>query len=269
MLWKRVVSAVIPLPLILACIHYAPTWAWALMVALFTSVAHFEFLTITAGGRSFGERLAQTLLGVVAIVLMGVFPGRFTGEIVACAILVPQLWVLFSPGEMTTAFPRAAAITTGYFYVVGLMSFLVWLHLLPSGPFWLYVAFFVAWAGDTGAYFAGRAFGKHKLYPLVSPKKTWEGAIGGLLGSLGGVLLAKVWFFPALTFVDCALIALPGGAIGQMGDLCESLLKRSYDVKDSGTIMPGHGGILDRADALMFVMPWVYLYAVRFHPIAS
>ena len=269
MLWKRVVSAVIPLPLILATIHYAPTWGWAIFVAVVTAIAHFEFLTITGGGRTFAEKLALTVLGGAALLSIGFFPGRFLGELVAGAILVPFLWVLFSPGDMRTAYPRAASITVSYFYVVGLMSFLVWLHLLPEGRSWIYVSFFVAWAGDTGAYFAGRAFGKHKLYALVSPKKTWEGAIGGLLGSLGGTLLAKFWFFPAPTYLDCVLVAIPGGAIGQMGDLCESLLKRSYDVKDSGTILPGHGGILDRADALMFVMPWVFLCAVRFHPVGG
>src|SRR5262249_38307526 len=114
----------------------------------------------------------------------------------------------------------------------------------------------------TGAYVAGRLFGKAKLYPAVSPGKTWAGAIGGLVGSFGGAALANLWYFPALGWGHGAVISVVGGAIGQSGDLVESMLKRSFGVKDSGNILPGHGGILDRVDAVLFISPWVCAYAV-------
>jgi len=120
----------------------------------------------------------------------------------------------------------------------------------------------IAWIGDTGAYFAGRFLGKTKLYEAVSPKKTREGFAGSLVGSACGALLAHFWYLPALPLVSGIVIAVLAGGLGQMGDLVESLLKRSTGIKDSGWIVPGHGGILDRIDALLIVSPIIYLYTV-------
>jgi phosphatidate cytidylyltransferase len=119
----------------------------------------------------------------------------------------------------------------------------------------------VTWLGDTGAYFAGRFLGKHKLYAAVSPKKTWEGAVGGVDGALVAAIVMKLARFEdALPWLDLVLIAVPGAMLGQMGDLVESLFKRSTGVKDSGSILPGHGGILDRIDAVLFFAPYVFVY---------
>ena len=118
----------------------------------------------------------------------------------------------------------------------------------------------IAWLGDTGGYFAGRYLGKTKLYEAVSPKKTREGFFGSLGGAVCGSLLAHFWYLPTLPLVHGLLLAVVGGALGQMGDLVESLLKRSTGIKDSGSIVPGHGGLLDRVDALLVVSPIVYLY---------
>ncbi len=122
----------------------------------------------------------------------------------------------------------------------------------------------IVMTNDSAAYYTGSAFGKHRLYPLVSPKKSVEGAIGGLIGSLGGTLLAKFTFFPQLTFSDAVVTALVIGMVGQAGDLFESLLKRSFGVKDSGTIIPGHGGVLDRLDSILFAAPITYYYVILF-----
>jgi len=124
----------------------------------------------------------------------------------------------------------------------------------------------VAWLADTGGYFAGRFLGNAKLYPAVSPKKTWAGAWGGLAGSVVGVAVLKLFFAEWLTWLDVFMIAIPGGIIGQMGDLAESLIKRSVGVKDSGTLLPGHGGILDRIDAVLFIAPYVYAYLMVRYP---
>jgi phosphatidate cytidylyltransferase len=115
---------------------------------------------------------------------------------------------------------------------------------------------------DTAAYYTGGAFGRHRLYPLVSPKKSIEGALGGLGGSIIGTLLARFTFFPQLTLTDCLVTGIVIGILGQAGDLFESLLKRSFGVKDSGTIFPGHGGVLDRLDSIIFAAPAAYYYAV-------
>jgi phosphatidate cytidylyltransferase len=132
---------------------------------------------------------------------------------------------------------------------------------VADGAFWVFVAVAVTFANDTGAYFAGRALGRHKLYPAISPAKTVEGWAGGLVASVGVVFLARATFFPALTVADCLLVAVPAAFLGPAGDLVESMLKRSGGVKDSGRLLPGHGGMLDRIDALLFVGAWVYAFA--------
>jgi phosphatidate cytidylyltransferase len=121
-----------------------------------------------------------------------------------------------------------------------------------------------AWWGDTGGYFAGRFLGKHKLYAAVSPNKTVEGAVGGLVGSVAGALAASLGFLRAVPLSHSIPLAILAGVLGQAGDLGESLIKRSTGVKDSGAIVPGHGGILDRVDALLMASITVYMYALWF-----
>ena len=136
------------------------------------------------------------------------------------------------------------------------------LRVGPSGLQWVISALVITWANDTCAYFAGRLLGRHKLHPAVSPNKTWEGFAGGRGGLGGGDVHRPVGGFPALTTMDCWVLGLLGAVLGPLGDLCESMLKRAHGVKDSGTLIPGHGGLLDRVDALLFNAPAVYLYVV-------
>jgi len=142
-----------------------------------------------------------------------------------------------------------------------LMSHLILLRGLPHGIQWIFLVLVIVMCGDSAAFYVGSRMGKTKLYPLVSPNKSVEGSIGGLLGSIVGALLVKVGFFPELTLGDCVGAALLLGVLGQLGDLFESLLKRSCGVKDSGTIVPGHGGILDRLDSILFAAPAAFYYA--------
>jgi len=139
----------------------------------------------------------------------------------------------------------------------------------PEGLQWVISALVITWANDTCAYFAGRLFGRHKLHPAVSPNKTWEGFAGGAFGSVAGMFVARWVAFPALTTVDCIALGLLGAVLGPLGDLCESLLKRAHGVKDSGTLIPGHGGLLDRVDALLFNAPAVYLYVIAVRALVS
>jgi phosphatidate cytidylyltransferase len=136
--------------------------------------------------------------------------------------------------------------------------------LRQFGVGWVILAFVVTWANDTFAYFAGRAFGRHKLFERISPKKTWEGFAGGAAGSIAGALVTRALLPDDLGRLStAAIIAIgAGGAVlGPLGDLCESMFKRAAGVKDSGWIIPGHGGLLDRIDALLFVAPWIYVWA--------
>lgn len=167
---------------------------------------------------------------------------------------------LFGRGELQAIMARIGKTSFGLLYVGFLLSHLVLLRNLTSGLAWSFFLLSVIFMGDTGAYYVGKAFGRHGLYRKVSPGKTVEGAIAGFAGSLVGGLVFWSFFIRPFSFIHCAILALGMGALGQAGDLCESLIKRSAGVKDSGSILPGHGGILDRIDGLFFAAPFLYHY---------
>lgn len=176
--------------------------------------------------------------------------------------LVFSLLILFRIRDISDAAREVAFILLGFLYIPFLLVHLVMLRQTPYGVQWLLVIMLIVMTNDSAAYYTGSAFGKHRLYALVSPKKSIEGAIGGLFGSLCGTLLAKLTFFAQLTFTDALVTAIVVGLTGQCGDLFESLLKRSFGVKDSGTLIPGHGGILDRMDSILFAAPVTYYYVM-------
>lgn len=186
--------------------------------------------------------------------------------IAGLVVVLSMAQVTLRPGEqLEGAADKVGRYVLGVGWIAGLLPFLVSLRQLPQGLAWVGLAMVISWSADTGAYFAGRAFGKTKLYPRVSPKKTVEGLLGGLVGSTLGVLAMRAAFLHELTMIDVIFYGVVASGLGVMGDLCESLLKRAYHVKDSGWIMPGHGGILDRIDSLLFVAPTVYAWAVLVH----
>jgi phosphatidate cytidylyltransferase len=174
-----------------------------------------------------------------------------------------SLLFLFRIRAIDEAAHEIAFALLGFLYIPFLLVHLVLLHQTTYGIQWLLVIMLIVMTNDTAAYYCGSAFGKHRLYEKVSPKKSIEGAIGGLCGSICGTLLAKYTFFPQLTFIDAVVTAVVIGTIGQLGDLFESLLKRSFGVKDSGTLIPGHGGVLDRMDSILFAAPVTYYYVIH------
>jgi len=186
--------------------------------------------------------------------------------VAAMALLVLNL---FRPGPIEGAPQRVAASALAWLYCGVLIATVVGLRV-QFGFAWVILAFVVTWLNDTLAYFGGRFFGRTPFFPKVSPKKTWEGFAGGVLGSVLGALLTKAVFLalpqPAgetfqLSWWGCVGLGLGASVLGPLGDLAESMLKRAAGVKDSGKLIPGHGGLLDRIDALLFVAPWIYLWA--------
>ena len=181
----------------------------------------------------------------------------------ALCILALLLGVLFSPHPMEHAGRRASHLLAGLVYVGLLGCFPILVARHPDhGREILLIAGAVTWLSDTFAFFCGKAFGRHKLYPSVSPKKTWEGAIGGIAGSVSGAIAIRFLLWPEADLAGLIGFAIAGGALGQTGDLVESVFKRSCGVKDSGTLLPGHGGLLDRIDAFLFVAPLAWLWFV-------
>jgi phosphatidate cytidylyltransferase len=221
-----------------------------------------EFFSMTLERRS--ERFAVLLFGAGAMLLFYWLPARYSPGLVAflAAFFSVFLYYLFSFGRIETVAARAALAFTGIIYCGLFLTSMAVLKrdLGTHGSYVLLMVLISAWFSDTGGYFAGRALGGPKLYPAVSPNKTWAGAIGGVLTAAVGAVVLKQFFYPPLSWEATLGMVIPGSVLGQLGDLCESLIKRSCGVKDSGSLLPGHGGILDRIDAVLFIAPYFYLF---------
>lgn len=202
------------------------------------------------------------LAGAVLPFLFYTRSAALTSFAIALFFLSISVYTLFSFKDVKCAASEAALLFFGVIYIPYLLGYLVLLRSHPQGFKWILLIMFIVMSGDSAAYFIGCRYGKRKLYPEVSPNKSVEGALGGLAGSVLGVMAAKLLFFDELSVVDALVASLLVGAAGQTGDLFESLLKRSCGVKDSGTIFPGHGGIMDRLDSILFAAPVAYYYAM-------
>jgi len=263
-LLMRVLTAVVGAPIILGLLYFGPPDAFFGLTVLANAIAAWELFSMShpddTPSRAFG------VLVSIAIGAIVYFLGADARVLVTTFAVVPFLglfFTLFRLGSMTTAGLRAMALSFGPLYVglpLGLMAAMRRDVGGNDGAGFVVLSLFFAWLADTGGYFAGRFLGKHKLYEAVSPKKTVEGAIGGLVAAALGAVLAHFWFLRSLPLVHGIVLAVIAGAAGQAGDLGESLLKRSTGVKDSGAILPGHGGILDRIDALLVTVTVTYLY---------
>ncbi len=259
----RVASAVVLFPLaIWLTIHGG--LPFALLAGAAAAVAAVELIRMFGAigvAEAFGVAVAAALPVLGALGESGdVLPG-WSGLALAAATVVLLSIFLFRR-EPLEQIPRSVSIVVlAWLYCGLLIATLVALRSRFGVP-WVIMAFVVTWANDTCAYFAGHAFGRHKLYERISPKKTWEGFAGGAAGSIAGALVVQALLRPALLSPAAAVAVGAGGAVmGPLGDLVESMLKRATGVKDSGKIIPGHGGLLDRIDALLFVAPWVYVCA--------
>ena len=261
----RLATAAVAVPAILLLLYRGPAWGFFVMVFPAAVIGAWELFGMTHPG----DRIAQAV-GVLisaAASLAIYFLGHDLRVVLTMLIVIPLLGplvTLWRLGTIETAALRACAMGFGPLFVAVPLTLLTVLRrdMESDGASYVVMTLMFAWWGDTGGYFAGRFLGKHKLYPAVSPKKTVEGSIGGLAGSLLGGLCAHFWYLPSIPLAHVVPLALISGALGQAGDLGESLIKRSTGVKDSGAIVPGHGGILDRVDALILTTSVVYLYTL-------
>lgn len=263
---KRVATAGVLVPAVLAAIYLDPSgWAVTLFAAAVAAVSLDEYLRMALPA-SEGDRagLLRAVTGGLAIALV-VAPVKWGLSVVVAPLLTAAALslgfaTLARPRQLEHAGRHLGVCLSGLVYVPLLMSVL---PLLKTGghEHWVTITLCMAFFSDTVAYFFGRAWGKHKLYEAVSPKKTIEGSVGGVLGSvLATVGVGSLWLVPDLPIVEAIALGVVGNVAGQAGDLVESMVKRTYGVKDSGALLPGHGGMLDRVDAMLFVTPVVYYY---------
>jgi phosphatidate cytidylyltransferase len=261
MLYKRVISALLFLPLFYLIVWKLPPAYFAFFVLLAVLIGQYEFY-----------RMAKTR-GIVPLTLPGIaigalviiescypLPSGDAGQYAALLLLIIMTIRLFSPRPVQGAMEDIAVTILGIFYVAFLFSFQVAVRMFLGGREWLVFLFFVIWASDIGAYSIGISLGRHRLYEKISPKKSIEGLAGALAGAAGMALVCRAWFMPVIGAAEAVGVALVLAVAGTIGDLAESLIKRSVGVKDSGTIIPGHGGILDRMDSMLFAAPVLYYY---------
>jgi phosphatidate cytidylyltransferase len=274
---QRFLVAVVAVPILLLILHYhrpEPTWALIFAASL---LAMRELFGMLLPAEDRGPALVMGALACIAFYWLDPLAlyryhdlphalDRLSVEgsaiTAAFAVVLPALYYLFRFRDIPSVANRVAGTIMGIVYAGFLTTYLAKLKLIDPHEHGdtVVIVLVVAWLADTGGYFAGRFIGGAKLYEAVSPKKTWAGAFGGLAGSLVGVIVMKLAFATYLEWIDVVLIAIPGGILGQLGDLAESLIKRSVGVKDSGALLPGHGGLLDRIDAVLFIAPYVYAY---------
>ncbi|MBN2418662.1 MAG: phosphatidate cytidylyltransferase [Deltaproteobacteria bacterium] len=264
---KRWLTAIVALPILIYLIGFSPRWVLYLFVFLFSLTGFNEFYRLTAPTLPL---FLKTVTGLLVLTLFGVM---YSGNvlvlmgIISLIIIVPMLYFLFlAPLNSEKYLSEIGMIAVGFIYVCLPLTMLV--HIVdrfyfPQHPvrgIWIFFLMVVTFANDTGAFYSGRFFGKHKLYELVSPKKTWEGSIGGLISAfIVAIIFLKIFRIHPVDLPVILLILLLSIA-GQVGDLAESMLKRNYNVKDSGELLPGHGGVLDRIDSLLFAVPVLYIY---------
>ena len=263
---KRAATAAVLVPIVLGVIYFDPTpWSTIVACAMVAWISLDEYLRmalpVTEEDRGTLLRLVTGLLGVAIVVLPAVFePGVVLPPLLAGSAIAVGFATLGRPAQLPDAGRHFGVCLSGLLYVPLLMSVLPLLKRAGL-EHWIVLSLCIAFFSDTVAYFFGRAFGKHKLYEAVSPKKTWQGAFGGVLGSLlATVGVGAMWLVPDLAIVHAVVLGILANICGQAGDLVESMLKRTYGVKDSSNLLPGHGGMLDRVDAMVYVAPVVYYY---------
>ncbi len=272
---QRIVVALGLLPFVLWMFVAGGWWLRGLLMAT-ALICFWEYGQVTARNDK-PARAALLVVGTGATVHALAAAGDAFATLLVFNLAVIALGSLYvlRPGELHTAWPRLALLGFGVMYIgLGLWAVARLRDLgdalegaARAGP--ILAAFTATWANDTCAYFAGRFLGRHKMAPLISPKKTWEGFAGGAVGSLAFLFTGRALFpdvFAFFTAVDLVCIALPTAFLGPMGDLAESMWKRGFDTKDSGAILPGHGGMLDRIDAVLFVVPWSLFYLGSLKP---
>jgi phosphatidate cytidylyltransferase len=282
MTWKRVATAAVLIPCVVGLVLWGSTAVVAIATAFVILLAMFEFFAL---GDAIGQRAYRFWTAACALALVyvqwlaaiapdyelagGLTIHRMVGRVLGVIPTVSDVFFIFLLGvgaitlftkrPMVEALPAAGISSSGLILIALPLTSAIRLYGAGTeGPKLLMFVLVITWIGDTAAYFVGRAIGKHPLAPVLSPKKSWEGSIASILGALLVAVVFSRWLIVPLPHL--LAMAVVGNVAGQAGDLLESAYKRSAGVKDSGSLLPGHGGVLDRIDALILAIPVVWYY---------
>ena len=262
MLKKRLITALIIIPLLVAAVWFDKPLPWfTIFVASWGVLAVLEFYRMVAARRA----PPLTYFGLILTLLFIISPHfdytLLNPLLLTSAVILPLIWLVLRP-KKEEAFTSWAWTIAGILYVGWLLSYLVALRGLDFGQEWVFFTLFITFASDSTAFFIGRTWGRHHLAPHISPRKTWEGAVAGVLGAITVSLLLITPLNLPLGYAGAILLGIAVSVFGQLGDLVESLLKRNMGVKESGKLLPGHGGFLDRMDSVVFAGIVVYYYVI-------
>lgn len=261
---KRIITAVCLIPIVLALVFYAPFWLFTLFCAITAGLALWEYLDIVDAIGAETPRLASLIALIAIYVAIWKYPDLLTA-VISCIALALLVYCTFRT-PINQILPSVASSYLGLIYVGFSFATLSLIFELSNGASLLLFLFVAVWSGDAAALYSGKAFGKHKLAPRISPGKTWEGSIASVVASIL-LTLFLLWIASFLTahsvnalnysgpIISWVVLAILVNVAAQLGDLVESGLKRAAGVKDSGSILPGHGGVLDRIDALLLAAP--------------
>ncbi len=273
MLRARLATAAVVIPLLLALIIVAPYWLFAPVIGILAVLGVAEYATMAFPART-GERVLNVLLGTILVAAIATPHAHAVPAALATIIIVGLIWTLLVRRDFEDGLRDLGLSLVGIFYTGLLLPHFIWLRTLDvwqvgwplaEGARWVIFVLLIGMAGDAGGYAVGHAIGRHKLAPRVSPGKTIEGAIGIVLASLIGAGAAKLIFLQAHSWTELLLLGLVMAILGQLGDLSESIMKRTFGVKESGWLFPGHGGLLDRTDSLLFPVTFLYYYLAFSH----
>lgn len=257
----RIISAVVMAVLLTLVILFSPLIAFNGVVLLLVMGGLYEFYRLTLSTDSLYREAAWVYGVAVASSLLFFRPTYLFIAVVLVGLFFVTLIYMYHATTLEGVTSKIGLTLMGAIYLGATLPFWGMIRMLPHGRTLVFMGIAAAAMSDSFAFFAGRAFGRHKFAPLVSPNKTWEGFAAGFAGSIISVFIVKLIGWKDLPILHVVIMGVFIGFIGPMGDLIESLIKRGCHVKDSGSIIPGHGGFLDRLDAMVFVGPFMYLYA--------
>ncbi len=264
---RRLYSALVFIPLLYIGIRYAPPWLFSLLIGAVALFALWEFFSLY-----FSEThsiLAKSLSCLIASLLLMAMHNGLPKILIAGLLGIVSIILagfFLAPKAIKERLPMPVVYIFGILYVGLLLGHYVLLRNFENGVALVFFAIIVTWLSDTGGFFIGKSMGKHSLAPTLSPKKTIEGLLGGVVFSVIGAIICQFTFAPFFSLGQCVILGVGLALLGALGDLAESAIKRSVNVKDSGTIIPGHGGVLDRVDSLLFTGPAMYYYVMFSYP---
>lgn len=269
-LGQRILTAAVGVPVILFLLLFGDTWGVSIFAWVISTAMIYEFSSMTLLGAR-GSQWRWFLMILNAVTHFAFYWS--SGKLFGLPILVGGFFAIFLAFLLDIRMYRVVgravdqedakdlmSVFFGWIYCGCLPLFLPLLRMESDGAFWLILGLVLVWANDIGGYFFGKWFGKHILFEQISPKKTWEGSVGGFLLAMIIVIGVRYYRPGVLDLLDVILLTIVVSKASQLGDLCESLIKRSVNIKDSGGLLPGHGGLLDRFDGVVFAIPALYAY---------